>query len=255
MGRGGAAKRAHKTRMPVPEGFAGTSKGSFFEVPSWVDETKLPGQTDQSMSLKDNPKWADLLSGKFLFFSPNLVWLLVALFDYFVFPYDLEAAKEWAVDWVSFRLCVNTGIVFSYFGFWHVTLYVFGWGERPFQLNREYKFWTKVLHNMTYTFLGALQWTVWEAIFLNCYATGRLPYLSDAEAFSTFKGFLNFVACFFWVPLWREFHFYFAHRLIHIKVRRFAASVLTVAIHAIGDASKLPVYAPPPGGSDRRCAA
>ena len=29
-----------------------------------------------------------------------------------------------------------------------------------------------------------------------------------------------FVLALFWVPLYREFHFYFAHRFIHIKVYR-----------------------------------
>jgi len=75
-----------------------------------------------------------------------------------------------------------------------------------------------VLHNTWYTFLGALQWTVWEAIFMHSYATDRLPYLSDADATSTLWGAINFVAWFFLVPLFRELHFYFAHRLIHIKV-------------------------------------
>ena len=28
------------------------------------------------------------------FFSPNLVWVLIALADYFVFPYDFQAAKS-----------------------------------------------------------------------------------------------------------------------------------------------------------------
>ena len=35
-----------------------------------------------------------LVTGKFLFFSPNLVWLTIALLDYFFFPYDYEAAKS-----------------------------------------------------------------------------------------------------------------------------------------------------------------
>ena len=34
------------------------------------------------------------MTGKFLFFSPNLVWLTIALLDYFFFPYDYEAAKS-----------------------------------------------------------------------------------------------------------------------------------------------------------------
>ena len=35
-----------------------------------------------------------MVTGKFLFFSPNLVWLAIALLDYYFFPYDYEAAKN-----------------------------------------------------------------------------------------------------------------------------------------------------------------
>ena len=48
--------------------------------------------------------WIPLVTGKFLFFSPNLVWLAIALFDYFVFPYDFQAARSFDyLDWVCFR--------------------------------------------------------------------------------------------------------------------------------------------------------
>jgi hypothetical protein len=67
------------------EGFAGTTKGSFFEAPSWVDQTKAAGQvlhcvvawshqldflvgaTSQEPSIENNPNWGVLLSGQFLF--------------------------------------------------------------------------------------------------------------------------------------------------------------------------------------------
>jgi len=107
--------------------------------------------------------------------------------------------------------------VFAYFGFWHITLYWLNWGERPFHSERQWR-WSKIIHNLWYTFLGALQWTVWEVIFMHSYATERLPYLSDEKASTTLWGAFNFVACFFLVPLYRELHFYFAHRLIHVKV-------------------------------------
>ena len=48
--------------------------------------------------------WIPLLTGKFLFFSPNLVWLAIALADYFLAPYDFQAAKSFdSLDWVYFR--------------------------------------------------------------------------------------------------------------------------------------------------------
>jgi hypothetical protein len=54
-----------------------------------------------------------------------------------------------------------------------------------------------------YNFLGIAQWTGFEVLFCRAYATGRLPYLDDAAAFGTATGLLNFVACCFWVPVWR----------------------------------------------------
>jgi sterol desaturase/sphingolipid hydroxylase (fatty acid hydroxylase superfamily) len=70
---------------------------------------------------------------------------------------------------------------------------------------------------MWYTLLGAAQFTVWEAAFLHCWASGRLPFLTDREAASTYwqLGLAGLAA--FWVPLYRDFHFYFAHRFLHIK--------------------------------------
>ena len=85
---------------------------------------------------------------------------------------------------------------------------------------------------MWYTLLGVAQYTVWEAAYLHCCATGRIPYLrcdtltilswdtitisryhhSDEMAASSAYNLALFVAAAFWVPLYREFHFYFAHR-------------------------------------------
>ena len=70
---------------------------------------------------------------------------------------------------------------------------------------------------MWYSFLGVVQYTVWEAIYIHCLATKRLPYLNDQEAFSSPWNTMVFCLAAFWVPLYRSFHFYFAHRFIHIK--------------------------------------
>ena len=78
---------------------------------------------------------------------------------------------------------MNFTITFGYFGFWHSVTYLLGWTDRPFHPSRQYKK-SKVLHNMWYSFLGVVQMTVWEAIFMHCYATNRLPFMSDEQAFS-----------------------------------------------------------------------
>ena len=78
---------------------------------------------------------------------------------------------------------MNTLVIFAYYGFMHSSLYFWGLGERPFHPNRIYRI-SKVFHNMWYTFLGVFQYTIWEAIFMYCWATKRLPFMSDSEAFS-----------------------------------------------------------------------
>ena len=42
----------------------------------------------------------------------------------------------------------------------------------------------------------------------------RMPYMSDTEAVSSPYNLMKFLLAAFWVPLYREFHFYFAHRFI-----------------------------------------
>ena len=42
----------------------------------------------------------------------------------------------------------------------------------------------QVFHNMFYSLLGVVQYTIWEGIILHCYATGRLPYLTNKEVVS-----------------------------------------------------------------------
>eukprot|EP00930_Biecheleria_cincta_P042374 TRINITY_DN2914_c0_g1_i2.p1 TRINITY_DN2914_c0_g1~~TRINITY_DN2914_c0_g1_i2.p1 ORF type:complete len:504 (+),score=62.29 TRINITY_DN2914_c0_g1_i2:53-1564(+) len=201
------------------EGFAGTVNGGLFKAPLWVDLKKPAGTTSQEKQVRGNQGWKlvrTYLTGSAVFYSPSLIWLMVALFDYFVFPYDLEAAKSWSLGWISYRLIANFLITFGYVSFWHVTLYLLGCGKRPFNADRTYRL-SKVVHNAFYNVLGVVQWTVWEAVAMHCWATDRLPYITDAESFGTRWGFAAFVGACFGVALWRELHFYFAHRFIHMK--------------------------------------
>ena len=97
--------KERETCQLLPGGFAGTGpNGSFFEAPEWVDKSKAPGMTSQDKVVAPPGWWIDLATGKFLFFSPNFVWLCIALTDYFVFPYDFQAAKSLQkLDWVFYR--------------------------------------------------------------------------------------------------------------------------------------------------------
>jgi sterol desaturase/sphingolipid hydroxylase (fatty acid hydroxylase superfamily) len=74
-----------------------------------------------------------------------------------------------------------------------------------------------VAHNVWYTMLGALQWSVWEILFVHMWATGKLGYTTDAEVLSSPTAALTTLAWFIVIPVWRGAHFYFAHRFIHIR--------------------------------------
>lgn len=105
---------------------------------------------------------------------------MVALADYLICPYDLEKAKTWAADWVIYRCAVNTFIMLTYFGFWSLTLYSLGYGKRKY--NQEHVATpSRMFHNIWYCVLGAIQLGLWEALFMNCYATGKLDYISNEE--------------------------------------------------------------------------
>jgi len=59
--------------------------------------------------------------------------------------------------------------------------------------------------------------TAWECIFLHLWATGRLEYVPDYLAFSSWDNAIRTIGGIFLVPLYRDLHFYFAHRFIHLR--------------------------------------
>ena len=88
-------------------------------------QDKPPGHTSQEAAVAPPGWWLKMVTGYFLPFSPNLVWLTIALADYFFFPYDFEAARSLTdLRWVGARFLVNFAITFGFFGFWHVVLYI-----------------------------------------------------------------------------------------------------------------------------------
>ena len=53
-------------------------------------------------------------------------------------------------------------------------------------------------------------WTAYEAVFLKLWAQGRIPFYTDALGHP-----LRTVLLLCLTPFWREFHFYWIHRMIH----------------------------------------
>lgn len=199
--------------------FAGGQNLRFFGiVPSFIDVKKEPGR-----SKLPKPTFVDWISQaymlKHIWASPNLVWSIIALLVYFIFPYDLSptsvaAAGPLTLAFFVQRFPIWFATVFSYNAFWHVTLYWLHWAQRPMVKNRTFK-WAKIAHNLLYSLSGVVIWVGFENVFAYLWASNRLSYLSDEAAFSSTWGFFKFALGLVLIPMWRDVHFYFAHRLLH----------------------------------------
>ena len=201
--------------------FAGGKDGRFFKItPDHVVPGSKPGYS--MIKAPTIGQWAwNAVTLRHVWASPNTVWSAMALLMYVYAPYDLSprgaaAAAPLSAAFFRERLPLWAAVTFGYTAFWHVCLYFLNMAERPFIANREYRV-LKVLHNMAYSFSGVAIWVAFENVFAFLWATGRLPYLTDAAALAKPAGMLNFVAGLVLIPVWRDAHFYFAHRLLHYK--------------------------------------
>ena len=207
------------TTLGFPGNYFGFRNGKLFgETNPHVNMEKLPG-----MSILPRPTvYSWMREAPFILItSPNMIWCLVALGLYGVFPYDLSptgSAFSTPLSWAFFieRFPIWFALTFGYTSFWHVTLYGLNWAKRPFIKNRPYNI-DKVVHNIFWSSSGIVIWTMFENVFAYLWATNRLSYIDNGESFTTGNGFLKFVAATMLIPVWRDVHFYFAHRFLHFK--------------------------------------
>jgi sterol desaturase/sphingolipid hydroxylase (fatty acid hydroxylase superfamily) len=224
--------------MSFLNGLGGLSHGSLFRLDdAAVDTRKPPGATAPTIPPTEPiQEIVSICTGQAFLYSPNLVWFLMACGVWLCFPYDLqqrpvhdghdddgpntdqndENNNEWMIltNILFHRLLINHLLAFGYIGFWHITLCIFHICQRPFVPNREYKL-DKVVHNIFYTWLGILHWTGTEMAFIYCYRTGRLEYVPNI--FGNVQTALQTLVLSILVPPYRDVHFYFCHRFIHIR--------------------------------------
>eukprot|EP01051_Picozoa_sp_SAG22_P021918 SAG22_NODE_5038_length_1102_cov_1.550349_1_plen_311_part_01 len=211
-------------------GFGGGLAGlgptnSFHEPAGWVDRKLKPGHTSTEPRTGQPGWWyswpkAGILGlGMPFIYSPNLVWFAIALAVYVVFPYDMQAAKVWDRRFIAQRAAINMVVGMGWYAYWHLSLYWAGWGTRKFNPKTEGPSKNRLFHNVWYCVLGMLAWTAYEVCFVHLFAVdgNGVGFTKDAELFSSLSHFLPTL---FWtlaLPVFRDFHFYFAHRLIHVR--------------------------------------
>jgi sterol desaturase/sphingolipid hydroxylase (fatty acid hydroxylase superfamily) len=199
--------------------FAGMHHGHFWGASDPSIDTSMP---PLATPIPPPTFSAWLFSGltlRHIIWSPNLVWLVISVALYIVFPYDsnlmaIGAQGPITMEYFRQRLPFWMVVVIGYFAFWHVTIE--SWCRRSFVPNRPYRI-AKVLHNLMYCVTGVVIWVGFENVFVFLWASGRLPYTSDEEALSSPTNILLLMLGMVLIPIWRDGHFYFAHRLIHFR--------------------------------------
>ncbi|MBT8459299.1 MAG: sterol desaturase family protein [Boseongicola sp.] len=157
-------------------------------------------------------KWFFSVPG---FFAPwYAIYVALTCFAYFVLTPELAQMETLSLDWVSLILLRNIALITVFTGGLHVWLYrVKGQGRKTkyngnwmAKKDRRFLFQNQVYDNVFWSMVGTLVWSIYEIGLWWGYANGVLPYSANP---------VWFVLWMILMPFWRNFHFYWIHRLIH----------------------------------------
>ena len=83
------------------------------------------------------------------------------------------------------------------------------------------------MKHIRYWSLGIVQWTWWEAVMVRLWATNVVGFASFDEILANKTVLAVNVLAILLIPVWRDIHFYIAHRFLHINaICSFFARVL-----------------------------
>jgi sterol desaturase/sphingolipid hydroxylase (fatty acid hydroxylase superfamily) len=148
----------------------------------------------------------------------NLALLAVSAAVWFLATPSVATMSTLALGWVAFVLVRNAVIVFCWYGVFHLRLYVRRRQGNRFKYNAKwlatdsqfFLFRNQTKDNMFWTMVSGVPiWTAYEVLTLWAFANGRIPWLSFRQHP------IWFVVLMMLVPLTREFHFFWIHRMIH----------------------------------------
>ncbi|HET6413226.1 MAG TPA: sterol desaturase family protein [Anaeromyxobacter sp.] len=154
------------------------------------------------------------------FLAPsNALLLAISTASYFLTQPALERCRTFQAGWMAQIYLRNQALIWIYYGAFYLWLYrLRGEGTRtkydgrwPSRDSGLFLFRDQVKDNVFWTAgVAGLVWTAYEWATMWMYANGRIPFLRFGDHP------VWFVGCFLLIPLWREFHFYWVHRLIHL---------------------------------------
>jgi sterol desaturase/sphingolipid hydroxylase (fatty acid hydroxylase superfamily) len=167
-----------------------------------------------------------IASLKWFFSYPGFLWPIntfYLLFSFLTLAFlqpAIASCKNLEFGWIGLMFLRNLIIMLVFYGGLHLIFYrlkLFG-NETKYdsRFQEEYKkqflFGKQPLDNAFRCLVTGLPiWTAFEVLYVWAAANGRVPYISFQD------NPVWFVALFILIPLMRETHFYFTHRLIHWK--------------------------------------
>ncbi len=151
----------------------------------------------------------------------NLIYAALATLTWYFLTPDLTRTSEFRWDWILQVFLRNQVMLIVIVSAWHIWLWVkksqglqykytsdwMGAGKRQFLWNNQVRdnvFWSCVS--------GGITWTAYEVLMLWAYGRGIIPYLDPAAGPLQIVWFVLILVA---VPLFRLFHFYWVHRLLH----------------------------------------
>ena len=164
-------------------------------------------------------KFAKFLLGYPGFILPwNLLYAAIGVVLWLYLSPSMQTMQNFASGWVFYLLVRNALIVFAFFGYFHLRLYIRKRQGNAFKFdgrwlardNPAFLFRNQTIDNMIWTFASAVPvWTAYEVLMLWAFANHYIPYIRFAAHP------VYFVLLMLLIPLWRDLHFYLAHRLLH----------------------------------------
>ena len=154
----------------------------------------------------------------------NAFWLGITLFTWFFLTPELAAMKSFQFSWIALLLARNLALVLILFGGLHLYLFVLR------AQNDALKFTTKPLatHNRRFIFKNQVKDNIFRSlVFAVPIITGYeiVTYWAFANGYLSLYN-INSSPVLFWIcfvflillaPVVHAIHFYFTHRLLHVK--------------------------------------
>jgi len=165
------------------------------------------------------PKPMAVLTWLYHYLFPwNLIYIALAAFTWIFLTPELSRAVEFRVGWILEVFARNQIMLIVIVSVWHIRL----WSQKSQGLkfkytsdwmgeNKKQFLWgNQLFDNIFWSVVsGGTIWTIYEVIMLWAYANGIIPFVDPQQQP------VYFVLLMALVPLWRLFHFYWAHRILH----------------------------------------